>query len=149
LIKQKPVLQKYESNATEDRMLSGDAWIAHAWNGSIARLNLADPKFKSATLSEGMLYWTDNICIPASAPHKENAELFINFLLRPENSAQNIKTILYGMPNDSARKLLETSLRDNTIIFPYVKDASKLDMIEEMDNLNQLLDKAWTEVKMK
>jgi len=81
LAKQKPLLKKYESNATYEMMLSGDVWIAQTWNGLIARLNAADPKFRLSFPKEGVIFFVDNICIPATAPHKKNAEKFINFTI--------------------------------------------------------------------
>jgi len=149
LIRQRPLLKKYESNAIEERMISGDAWIAHAWNGLTARLVKADPKFKSVMPSEGVVFWVDNICIPAGAPHKENALLFINFLLKPENTAKNIQTIMYAMPNEQARALLDSSLKNNKVIFPDLNDSTEMEVLEDYGNFNQMLDKAWTEVKTK
>jgi spermidine/putrescine transport system permease protein len=147
LIRQKPLLKKYESNNIEALMLSGDVWIAHAWNGQLFRLNATDPKFKTAIPKEGALFWLDNICIPASSPNKENAEKFINFLLRPENTARNIKAVNYAMPNDSAQNLLEPSIRNNRIIFPEI-DFTKLEVLDDMGSFNRKLDRAWTEVKV-
>jgi spermidine/putrescine transport system substrate-binding protein len=146
LIIQKPLLKKYESNTTRELMLNGDASIAMTWNGLIARLNTADQKFKLAMPKEGTPFFVDNLCIPASAPHKKNAEKFINFLLDPANSARNIEMIQYAMPNEQARLLLEPSLRDNLIMFPNLADISFLDLIEDKGDFNKQVDKAWTDL---
>ncbi len=148
LIRQKPLLKKYESNNMEALMQSEDVWIAHAWNGMMFRLSAGDPKFKSVIPQEGVLFWIDNMCIPASSQHKENAERFINFLLRPDNSAKNMKAINFAMPNDSARKLLDPAIRDNTIIFPEAANSSHLQVLEDKGLFNRKIDRAWTEVKV-
>jgi spermidine/putrescine transport system permease protein len=149
LVRQKPLLKKYESNATQEMMLSGDVWIAQTWNGLAARLNAIDPKFKFCRPREGVIFFVDNLCIPSGAPHKANAEKFINFLLDPANSATNMTTIRYAMPNERARLLLEPSLRDNGIIFPDISDVSELEVMQDMGPFNKKLDKAWTELKVK
>ena len=146
LIIQKPLLKKYESNTTRELMLNGDVSIAMTWNGLIARLNTADPKFKLAMPREGTPFFVDNLCIPASAPNKKNAEKFINFLLDPANSAKNITMIQYAMPNDKARLLLEPSLRDNLIMFPNLSDISSLELIDDKGDFNKQIDKAWTDL---
>ncbi len=146
LLLQKPLLKKYESNTTRELMLNGDVSIAMTWNGLIARLNTADPKFKLATPKEGIPFFVDNLCIPAGAPHKENAEKFINFLIDPANSARNIAMIQYPMPNEKARALLDPSLRDNPIMFPNLTNVSALELIEDKGNFNKQIDKAWTDL---
>lgn len=147
LIRQKPLLKKYESNNAEALMLSGDVWIAHTWNGQLSRLANMDPKFKAVIPREGVLFWVDNLCIPASSTNKENAEKFLNFLLSPENTARNIRVINYAMPNDSAQKLLEPSIRNNKIIFPGT-DESGFKVLEDKGAFNRKIDRAWTEVKI-
>jgi spermidine/putrescine transport system permease protein len=147
LIRQKPLLKKYESNNIEALMLSGDVWIAHTWNGQLSRLANMNPKFKAVVPKEGVLFWVDNLCIPASSANKKNAEKFLNFLLRPENTARNIRVINYAMPNDSAQKLLESSLRNNKIIFPET-DESGFKVLEDKGAFNRKIDRAWTEVKI-
>lgn len=148
LIEQKPLLKKYESSSVELFMADGDVWIAHAWNGQIYRLSQLDPKFKMGHPKEGTLFWTDNLCIPSGAPNKANAERFINFLIDPANSARNIATISFAMPNDSARKLLPPALRDNPILFPEVPDWTRIKLIRNMGTFNRNIDKAWTELKV-
>lgn len=149
LIRQKPLLKKYESNSVELFMADGDIWIAQAWTGQIARLAEMDPKFKMGNPMEGSLFWADNFCIPSHAPHKANAEKFINFMLDPANSARNMKSIIYAMPNDSAQSLLPPEFRNNRIIFPDVSDFSKLDIFRDMGDFNKNIDKAWTELKVR
>ena len=146
LLLQKPLLKKYESNTTRELMLNGDVSIAMTWNGLIARLNTAESKFKLAMPKEGIPFFVDNLCIPASAPHKENAEKFINFLLDPVNSARNIEMIQYPMPNEQARSLLDPSLRNNQIMFPNLSEISSLELIEDKGDFNKQVDKAWTDL---
>ena len=50
--------------------------------------------------------------------NKDAAAVFIDFLLRPEISAQIISETYYWLPNDAAMELLDPELRENTAIFP-------------------------------
>lgn len=148
LIEQKPLLLKYEAVSTQELMEGGDAWIAHAWNGMIERLLAFDPKFKYCMPREGSLFFVDNLCIPTLSENKENAELFMNFLLRPENSAANMMKIRYAMPNEKARMLLDSALRENRVIFPKIVDPAKIELLKDLGGFAAEIDKAWTELKV-
>jgi len=147
LIRQKPLLRKYESNAIETMMASEEVWIAQVWNGFIYKLKKQDPKFKLGYPKEGVLFFIDNLCIPANAPNKENARRFIDFLLDPAHSAQNIISIGYAMPNDSARQLIDPQLVNDPSLFPDVPDFSQVETSLDLGEFNRELTRAWTEVK--
>lgn len=149
MIKQKSLVRKYEINAIDIAMLSGDVWVAHAYNGIIAKVNRVNSKYKLAMPKEGVLFFVDNMSIPVNAPNRKNAEKFINFILEPSNSARNIMKVEYAMPNDSAISLLDGAYRKNNIIFPDLSKLNDLKMIEDMGEFNKQFDKAWTELKVK
>ncbi|MBN1927267.1 MAG: extracellular solute-binding protein [Prolixibacteraceae bacterium] len=148
LIEQKPLLKKYESNAIGDLMASEEVWIAQDWSGSITRLTSSDPKFKLGYPKEGVLFFIDNMCIPANAPNKGNAERFINFLLDPAHSAQNINCIMYAMPNDSAKKLIPAEILNNPTVFPKIKNFDSIEIARDFGEFNRELTRAWMEVKV-
>ena len=149
LVEQQLHVMKYESNATEELMKSGDAWIAQTWNGAIQKVCESDPKFKICIPREGFLFFFDNLAILSTSLNKKNAELFINFMLRPENSAANMKKIKYAMPNEEARALLDSSLRFNPVVFPELPESSKIETIRDLGEFNKVLDKAWTGLKVR
>jgi len=59
-----------------------------------------------------------------------------------------MKSIKYAMPHNAGRQLLDSSIRNNKIIFPEIKDTSNLNMIEDLGWFLEYLDRAWTEVKV-
>ena len=149
LIKQKQLLLKYENNMAVEYMASGDVWIAQTWNGYIAKILRRGPQFKMVIPKEGVLFFIDNLCIPSNAPNKEIAEQFINFLIRPDNTASNIQTILYAMPNPDAIKLLPDSLKNNSAIFPSDQMIKNMNLNKDQGEFSKNLEKAWTKVKIK
>jgi spermidine/putrescine transport system substrate-binding protein len=68
--------------------------------------------------AEGPLLWGDNFVIPASSPHKYTAELFLDFLLRPEISAWITNENYYASPNEAARPFIEPEILNDPVIFP-------------------------------
>jgi spermidine/putrescine transport system substrate-binding protein len=71
---------------------------------------------------EGPMLWGDNFVIPANSPNKYTAEIFINFLLRPEISAQIVNENYYASANEAARDFIDPEIRDNPVIFPPNED---------------------------
>ncbi|MBI5878263.1 MAG: spermidine/putrescine ABC transporter substrate-binding protein [Chloroflexi bacterium] len=68
--------------------------------------------------SEGTAMWGDNFVIPAASKNQTTAELFLNFLLRPEISAQIINANFYPMPNDAAIPYIAPEIRNDPAVFP-------------------------------
>jgi len=99
-------------------LTSGDAVIAYGWayDAQVAREQSADIEY--ILPEEGTFLWSDNFVIPANSPHKRTAELFLDFILRPEISAQIINESFYPLPNDAARPLVIPEILNDPIIYP-------------------------------
>lgn len=67
---------------------------------------------------EGTILWGENLVIPANSPHKYTAEVFINFLLRPEISGQYVNYAYYAIANEAARPYIDEDVLANPVIFP-------------------------------
>src|SRR5260370_7003283 len=80
LIEQKPLVKAYDSGGFDQMLLSGDAWIAQAYSGQIAKAIADNPLIGYVIPKEGCTIFVDNMCIPRSAVHKDWAHEFINFL---------------------------------------------------------------------
>ncbi|MCB0214173.1 MAG: spermidine/putrescine ABC transporter substrate-binding protein, partial [Anaerolineae bacterium] len=67
---------------------------------------------------EGAILWGDNFIVPTSSSNPYTAELFLNFLLRPDINAQIVNETYYATANEAAHSLIDPEIRDNPIIFP-------------------------------
>jgi spermidine/putrescine-binding protein len=67
---------------------------------------------------EGVFVWGDNLVIPANGPHKPSAELFLNFLLRPEVSGQIASQNYYSTANEKAYPFIDSELLKDSVAFP-------------------------------
>lgn len=102
-----------------DRLVSGEAWIAHGYSGAAATAWLENPNIDFVLPEEGGIVWLDAMVIPETAKNKYTAEVFINYLLRPEISKQLSEFIPYGNPNEEAVKILPDEIKDSPgINFP-------------------------------
>jgi len=146
LLRQRPLLLKYESNAVTDLLLGEDAYLAHARSGSSLRLQRRHPRFKLAIPREGVYMFVDNLCIPKQARHKANAEAFLDYLLRPEITAKNMASLLYPMPNKAALAHLDPDTRQ--VLKPLLDlDFSKVELLDDLGDFTNELDKAWVSVR--
>ena len=99
-------------------LAAGEVDIVAEANGDIAQKMQDDDDIAFVVPKEGSLIDDGCLCIPADAPHAENAHRFINYILDAAAGAEIAKTILYATPNAAARMLMPASYRDNPVIFP-------------------------------
>ncbi|MDD4737407.1 MAG: extracellular solute-binding protein [Kiritimatiellae bacterium] len=147
LLQQKPLLRKYESNLVNDMLLREEIYFGQNWNGNALRLIADHPQFKFVIPKEGSLMFADNICLLKTAPNPDAAHLFIDFLLQPENTARNIQTIQYAMPNPDACLLLPQELRENMVLFPPLGDMSNLQILPDYGTFLPKINERWVRLK--
>jgi spermidine/putrescine transport system substrate-binding protein len=99
-------------------LLGGEADIGVIYSGDAAALMAKDKRFTYVLPREGAHRFVDNLCIPAGAKHKEEAERFIDYVLRPQVSKIISDKFPYTNPNAEARKLLTREQLENPASYP-------------------------------
>ncbi|WP_166359956.1 extracellular solute-binding protein [Pseudomonas akapageensis] len=147
LQKQKPHLKMYSSDNTVDRMASGEVIMMQNWNGSTARATLQKSTIKYVYPREGLAMFQDNFAVPKSAPHPDNAKVFIDWMMKPENAAAVSNAIAYanGIESD---KLLDPKWKVMDAINMPEEFASRLRPEKECSNkARELQDRIWSKLK--
>ena len=88
LTAQKACVTMYSSEAMNDRLANADVIMYSHWNGysKKGRVSTGMP-IVYAYPKEGIVGWYDSVVVPTGASNIENAKIFLNFMMDPENAA--------------------------------------------------------------
>lgn len=125
-------------------LLSGEAFILLGWAEDVVAGRAENESIVYVIPEDGTMLWGDNFVIPANSPHKYTAEVFINFLLRPEISAQIVNENYYAMANEAAYPLINPEIRNDPVIFPPVENLAKAEVFLPLSPAgDQLYQEIW------
>ncbi|MCE4599842.1 MAG: spermidine/putrescine ABC transporter substrate-binding protein [Desulfurococcales archaeon] len=85
--------------------------LAQAWNGDVLVVQEENENVGYINPSDGAIFWVDFMVIPRDAENIDAAYEFINFLLKPEIAARNVKFVWYAA---SIKKDLLIRYAENT-----------------------------------
>lgn len=132
-----PNIKAIVADEMKGYLIQGDAAIGVTFSGEASEMLDANEDLVYVVPSEGSNLWFDNLVIPKTVKHTEEAYAFINFMLRPEIAAQNAEYIGYATPNTKAKELLPEEITSDEAFYPNDETIAKL---EVYDNLG----KEWT-----
>jgi len=99
-------------------LTTGDGAIAAGYVGDIFAAQNEGVTLEYILPEEGTLLWGDNFVIPKNSPNIYTAQVFVNFLLRPESAATILEYNFYSSPNEGVAALVPEELRNDPLIFP-------------------------------
>ena len=97
-------------------LASGEAVIGYGW--AYDALTTEGAPIEYVIPKEGSILWSDHFVIPSSSKHKRTAELFLDFLLRPEIGGMIVNESYYPLANDAAIGFVDSEILNNPIIYP-------------------------------
>jgi spermidine/putrescine transport system substrate-binding protein len=98
--------------------IAGKIILGQGWNGDVRRIYQARKKQGDITpvLLSGMSeVWSDNWCIPVSAPDPVAAHAWINWLLEPTTAVAEMNYHNYPIPIPSALSQMPASLKNDPL----------------------------------
>lgn len=137
-------LENFDLADSSEIMASGQAVISMAYAVDAILGREKNANVVHVLPEEGALMWNDTFVIPRSSPNRATAELFLNFLLRPEISALLINEHYFPMANELAEPLIDLEIRNDSVIYPANADLKNAELILPLSTEGQrLYDDLW------
>ena len=145
--KKRGMVMAYVVDNGKDIMVSGGATFMQTWSGEALALSAENSDLDYAIPKEGTNIWYDGMVIPKGAENYEEALLFIDFMLRPENAAKNTEYVGYSTPNVEGWKLLPDETRNNPVAYPDLSVLKNSEVFLDPGDFIEVYNRVWTEIK--
>lgn len=139
----------FSSDTVISIMVDEDATVGIAWNGDAYKAWQDNKDIRFVYPEEGFVIWVDTFAIPKTAPHKDNAYAFLNFILRPDIAEKIAMETGYPTTNLTAQKMLPAEVRNDPTIYPS-KEVMKRGQFQTDvgDETLAIFEKYWEDLKM-
>lgn len=120
LVRLKPSLLFVSGQESEavDALLNGSAVMLLGWSGDALYASEHSTTIQYVSPEEGSMLWGDRFVISADSPNQYTAEVFVDFLLRPDIAGHIVNENHYAIANDAARPFIDPALLNNPILYP-------------------------------
>ena len=149
LLRLKPHIKAFYPGAEMKKaLITEDVVVAQSWNGEAVKARAKNPAVMWDVPKEGGTGWFDTMAIPKGAPHKFTAEVFMNYMLRPEVAADNSNTTGYATTNQVAvEKYIDPQVANNPAVYPPAEALARVTFLEPIpDDLLPLYEDIWTRI---
>ncbi|MBL4935295.1 extracellular solute-binding protein [Clostridium sp. YIM B02515] len=147
LKKLQPNVKAYDSDSPKTMLINGEAKMIFAWGAEGSLAGRENKNVKMVIPKEGLFLQQDNFVIPKGAKNVRAAELFMNFIMEPEISAEISEAYPYGNPNTAAYQYIDKKILDDKGIYPPEEEVKKGEHLKDIGDSIKLYDDIWSEVK--
>ncbi len=149
LMKQKPLVYKYANDSARDLLANGSASVGVVWNGEYVYTKDLNKNVEFVVPKEGSEFFIDAWVIPKAAKNKKNAEMWLDYLARPDVAKKNFDYLYYTTPNRAAYKLIPQKYLSDPAVFPSADVLARCETLKMPDDAgNKRFSDAWKEVKL-
>jgi putrescine transport system substrate-binding protein len=151
LLKIRPFVRSIDSVGVISDLANGGLCLILGWSGDVmlARYRAQEAsngvKIRYFVPKEGGLIGADMMSIPADAPHPRNAEVWMNYLMRPDVMAGITNTVKYPNGNRASLSFVEGAIKNDPAIYPAAETRAKLHTLPAMTpEESRLVTRLWT-----
>ncbi len=114
----------YYDQGYVNKLENGDTWLTQAWSGDIFLANESGyPELKFVVPDEGVMFWHDNMLIPAGAEDPLDAITYMNYVYDPQVAAALANYIWYVTPVPDAKSIVAglpggKAVSESPLVFP-------------------------------
>jgi spermidine/putrescine transport system substrate-binding protein len=148
LLKLAPNIRLIKDDNIQDDLVTGEINAAVMYTSQVTMAKFADPTLEIVFPKEGIGFGIMAGFIPVKAPNAASAHKFLEYLLKPEVSAQCFEWLGYYCTTAAADGLISEEMK-SFLTLPAGFDGRNMEMIENvgLDALD-LHDSIWTEFKI-
>jgi spermidine/putrescine transport system substrate-binding protein len=133
--------------STIEKMVAGDFNATSDWNGSVFRQRLQNPDIKYGYPKEGTVIWQDTVVVIKDAKNVENAKLFVNFIMDPENAAMISSFARYANGIKGSEAFMPADMKDAPeIVIPAFLEGKTDFGVACPPEVQELYTKIWTDL---
>jgi putrescine transport system substrate-binding protein len=120
----RPYIRYFSNTKMLSDLPNKEVCVAMSWSGdystAAARAREAGLgiELRYTTPKEGSGLWVDGVFIPRDAPHKDNAYLFMDFIMRADIAGEIANMVRYANVNKAAREFTLPELLNDEAIYP-------------------------------
>jgi spermidine/putrescine-binding protein len=127
-------------------MINNEAALALMYSGDAMYCMEENPALAYSVPKEGSNIWFDAIVIPKGARNKDAAEMFIDFLYRPEIALRNTLYTGFSTVNTRALSMLPQEWLDNPAYLPTDDILTRCEIFLDLGDFADEFSIAWTRV---
>jgi len=132
-------------------VVAGDIFASQIYTSDAVTARSENPNLVYVIPGDVSTVWQDNFCVPKGAPSQYTAEVFIDFMCRPEIAAENANEIGLGTPNAIALQqgLIAPELANDKAVYPDVAAmGNALEFLKKGDpQVDERYQRAFDEIK--
>ena len=149
LIEQRPMVQAYLLDSARDEMIAENAAIALVYSGEAPYATEYNDDLAYVVPKEGSNVWVDSWAVTKDCKNMENAEKFLNYLLRVDISKISFEYNHYGTPNKKLAEILPAKYTEDPALFPPSAVLDNCEIFRSLDRGTQdYYSKLWKEIKL-
>ncbi len=121
------IVRAYYDQSYTSALQNGDLALTMAWSGDLFQMNLEGDSsgLQFCVPDEGVIIWTDNMCIPLGAENPVDAITYMDYVYQPDVQATIETYVNYICPVPAAKDVIDPALADSPLIFPSEEDLAK------------------------
>lgn len=147
LLKLKNNVKIFDSDSPKSFLITKEVGIGVLWNAEVAIAMRENKDIKVVYPSEGFALSIDNYAILKESKNKDNAYLFIDYLLREDVMKKIIETYPYCNVNKKTESILSTTYLNNEASYISDYNLNRATLVKNIGSSIKNIDKIWAEIK--
>ncbi len=149
MTRQKEFLRAYANDNMKSLLLLEEGSIGYTDSGAafqiIAEEGIENYGYKIP--KEGSNLWVDLMAIPENSRHKEEAKLFINYLLREDVAQKNLDYVQYPSPLKTAKNPIPDDPKLWETLQATEEEIARCEVYTDLGNFTKKYNDAWIYIK--